>query len=432
MRNVKKYVSVGLLLVLAVALVGVPEASALSSIKTAFNNKYGTTGSTLDTCDTCHTPALFDVGVSNLMNYYGRDLFNNNTDFAAIEGTDSDGDGFTNLEEITARTFPGDPNSHPAPAPAPDTPPVINSVTLSTNTPNTGDSITVTVSATDDVAVTSVTADGVSLTLSGSTWTGTITAVEGTHTVNVTASDGAGHSVTDSSQSYTATTLSIPPVPPAPGNTSPPAITITSPVDGSTVNTSTVTVNGTAIDDVGVTNVTVNGVPVTITPGTSVTYSTTVTLVSGSNTITAEARDAAGNSGTATVNVTFTPSAPAPEPVPVPPAQAVLSTVVISPSPRLIINPGDTQQFTVETLDQDGKHIDAVVTWSVTKLAAGSITDSGLFTAANTASTQVTYVIATATSGDVRISNITKVVVKSLHHNPKYDHEAEHHEANED
>jgi hypothetical protein len=33
--------------------------------------------------------------------------------FTGIEGQDSDGDGFTNLEEINALTFPGDPTDYP-------------------------------------------------------------------------------------------------------------------------------------------------------------------------------------------------------------------------------------------------------------------------------------------------------------------------------
>ncbi len=93
---------------------------------------------------------------------------------------------------------------------SPDTPPVINSVTLSTNTPNTGDNILVTVNATDDVSVTSVVANGVSLTKqSNDIWTGSITAIEGTHSVNVSASDNADQVTWDNSTSYTAITPNI-------------------------------------------------------------------------------------------------------------------------------------------------------------------------------------------------------------------------------
>ena len=37
----------------------------------------------------------------------------NKPNFAVVEALDSDGDGYTNIEEITAGTFPGDFNSHP-------------------------------------------------------------------------------------------------------------------------------------------------------------------------------------------------------------------------------------------------------------------------------------------------------------------------------
>ena len=107
---------------------------------------------------------------------------------------------------------PGEPHldiPQPLPPP-PDTPPVINSVTLNTNTHNTGDLILVTVNATDDVLVTDVMANGVSLTKqSNDIWNGSITAIEGTHSVNVSASDGAGHITWDNSTSYTATTANI-------------------------------------------------------------------------------------------------------------------------------------------------------------------------------------------------------------------------------
>jgi len=86
-------------------------------------------------------------------------------------------------------------------------PPVVNIVTLNTTTPNTGDAILVTVDATDNVAVTSVTVDGVELTYqSGTIWTGTITAMEGTHSVDVSSKDAAGNTGWNNSTSYTVTT----------------------------------------------------------------------------------------------------------------------------------------------------------------------------------------------------------------------------------
>jgi len=87
---------------------------------------------------------------------------------------------------------------------------VINSVTLNNSTPNTGDLITVTVNATDNVAVTSVEASGSSLSsLGGNLWEGTITALEGIHFVNVSAEDAAKNIAWNNSTSYTAVTPDI-------------------------------------------------------------------------------------------------------------------------------------------------------------------------------------------------------------------------------
>jgi hypothetical protein len=82
----------------------------------AFNDKYKTSGSHLDTCTTCHSSS--SPSRENL-NPYGKDFGAANHDFGAIEGKDSDGDGFSNIDEIKAGTFPGDPNENPNHKPEP-------------------------------------------------------------------------------------------------------------------------------------------------------------------------------------------------------------------------------------------------------------------------------------------------------------------------
>jgi len=85
---------------------------------------------------------------------------------------------------------------------------VVNTVTLNTTTPNTGDAILVTVNATDHVGVTNVTVGSTELSSQGGNiWNGTITALTGTHSVNVSAKDAAGNIGWNNSTSYTATTL---------------------------------------------------------------------------------------------------------------------------------------------------------------------------------------------------------------------------------
>ena len=93
-----------------------------------------TTSVRLQTCDLCHT-----ASVPNL-NPYGTAYKNagrNTAAFATIENLDSDGDGFTNLQEINAGFFPGNPADHPVAAPtATNTPvPTNTSVPAATNTP---------------------------------------------------------------------------------------------------------------------------------------------------------------------------------------------------------------------------------------------------------------------------------------------------------
>ena len=75
-----------------------------------FNQKYDTRGTHLDSCQTCHTAS---PGNKDNVNPYGADFAKNNHDLGAVEPLDSDGDGFSNIDEIKALTYPGDPNENP-------------------------------------------------------------------------------------------------------------------------------------------------------------------------------------------------------------------------------------------------------------------------------------------------------------------------------
>ncbi|UCF01762.1 MAG: hypothetical protein JSV14_15585, partial [Deltaproteobacteria bacterium] len=94
-------------------------ASAKKEDTTSFNNTYGTSGTeggtSLGSCITCHNQTDGKGGENN----YGRAYKNSGRDFFAIEPLDSDGDGFSNGEEINAGFFPGDPNSKPPPSASP-------------------------------------------------------------------------------------------------------------------------------------------------------------------------------------------------------------------------------------------------------------------------------------------------------------------------
>jgi hypothetical protein len=123
-------------------------AFARGSYMTAFNTRYGTTATVLNTCNLCHPG-----GDTGSLNAYGDDFLNagrNVAAFIAIEGLDSDGDGFTNIVEINARSFPGDPSSFPAGDAAA---PVLTGFSI----PATATALTVPIlvfTATDNVAVT--------------------------------------------------------------------------------------------------------------------------------------------------------------------------------------------------------------------------------------------------------------------------------------
>ena len=94
----------------------VSPAESTPEYLSAFNSRYKTSGSHLDTCTTCHAPS--SPSRDNL-NPYGKDFGAANHDFGAIEPKDSDGDGFSNIDEIKAGTFPGDPNENPNKKPEP-------------------------------------------------------------------------------------------------------------------------------------------------------------------------------------------------------------------------------------------------------------------------------------------------------------------------
>ena len=83
----------------------------------------------------------------------------------------------------------------------------------------------------------------------------------------------------------------------------PPAVTITSPASGITVDSPSLSITGTATDALsGIASVACQGTPATLNASN---FTCTVSLVPGSNTITVQAMDKAGNTATASVTVTL-------------------------------------------------------------------------------------------------------------------------------
>ncbi|WP_148225929.1 Ig-like domain-containing protein [Allomeiothermus silvanus] len=103
-----------------------------------------------------------------------------------------------------------------------------------------------------------------------------------------------------------------------------PDISILSPTPGSTVNSSSVSVQGKAKDNLAVTRIAyqLNGKAeqnISFTPGASVDFTATVSgLLPGSNTIIFNAYDAAGNKDSASTRVVYSGSSPSPTPSPAP------------------------------------------------------------------------------------------------------------------
>ncbi len=193
-------------------------------------------------------------------------------------------------------------------------------VTLTAPTAGTiSRTVTVSASASDNVGVT-----GVQFRLQGanlgaedttnpfSTSWNTTTVPNGSYTLTAIARDAAGNTKTSASLTVTVSNTSTPPA-----DTTPPTVTLTAPTAGTI--SGTVTVSASASDNVGVAGVQFRLQGANLgAEDTSSPYSTswnTTTVPNGSYTLTAIARDAAGNIKTsASVTVTVSNASTVPPP----------------------------------------------------------------------------------------------------------------------
>ncbi|HSB03852.1 MAG TPA: Ig-like domain-containing protein, partial [Thermodesulfobacteriota bacterium] len=222
-----------------------------------------------------------------------------------ITVTARDEAGNTGTDTITATYTPQD-----------TTAPTV-SITAPTNAQTVSGTVTVTASASDNVGVAGVQfkLDGTNLGTEDTaspysvSWN-TATASNASHTLTAVARDAAGNTTTSAAITVTVSN--------ATSDTSPPTVSITAPTNAQTVS-ATVTVTASASDNVGVTGVQfkLDGVNLG-TEDTTSPYSVswnTATASNGSHTLTAVARDAAGNTTTATaVTVTVSNATPPPTP----------------------------------------------------------------------------------------------------------------------
>jgi len=208
--------------------------------------------------------------------------------------------------------------SQPITVGAPDTQaPTVSMTAPADGATVSGTAVTLSATAADNVGVA-----GVQFKLDGTTnlgaedttfpyavtWNSTA-ATNGLHTLTAVARDAAGNTTISTGVSVTVSN-------PAP-DTIPPTVSITAPADGTTVSGSSVTVSANASDNVGVAGVQFKLDSATNlgAEDTSFPYSVTwnsASATNGSHTLTAVARDAAGNTTiSAGVSVTVSNTGPA-------------------------------------------------------------------------------------------------------------------------
>lgn len=133
---------------------------------------------------------------------------------------------------------------------------------------------------------------------------------DGSHTIYLNASDNDGNAAAQVTSTFTVDTI-------------PPVLTVSAPADKSVTNNATCTVTGSTNDDLTtLASVTVNGKTVTV--GNNGTFTTTVVLTAGSNTITVVSTDATGKTTTVTRTVTLDQTPPS------------ITAVSISPNPATV------------------------------------------------------------------------------------------------
>ena len=118
-QNGRKNRRIILCIVLVAMVLLPPQVMARQSYLSTFETTYpGAAGSRIDACNLCHnSPRGGDA-----RNPYGLSYSSSGRNFAAIENMDSDGDGWTNVQEIKSLTFPGDANDRPKTTPATKSP----------------------------------------------------------------------------------------------------------------------------------------------------------------------------------------------------------------------------------------------------------------------------------------------------------------------
>ena len=205
-------------------------------------------------------------------------------------------------------------------------PPVITVAAPAENTFFSAPQITVTGNLNEPVAALS--ANGQPVTLQSAEFEQALTLTPGLNSIILVATDLAGNSATKT----VLVTL----------DATPPVVTITAPVSGGITKTAQVTVAGTISKPF--TSATINGTTVTVTDQT---FNFLYTLQEGENTLTVEATDRAGNTGSAAVTKTLDTQLPVLT-IQTPAEAAAGSNVAIA------LSASDTNPLTLVELKADG------------------------------------------------------------------------------
>src|SRR5512139_3016804 len=265
-------------------------AYGVGSYMTSFETTYpAAAGSSIDTCTLCHTSSS-----GGSRNSYGSAYASNGYSYKAIESLDSDGDGFTNIQEINAKTFPGSATSKPA---SDTTAPTVTAFSIPSAATTLAVSIT-TLTATDNVGVTGylVSESSTKPSATAAGWSASkpasyAFASEGSKTLYAWAKDAANNVSASLSASTTIT------LPPAPDATAPTVTAFSIPTTATTLTVSITSL--TATDNVGVAGYLVNESstkPVASASGWTASKPTSYTCGSaGAKTLYAWAKDAANN-----------------------------------------------------------------------------------------------------------------------------------------
>jgi len=104
-RNVN-YLALVLLLIITAPGMALAKSGYLTSFKSTYP---AAAASRIDNCQLCHT-----TNSGGSRNGYGTAYAGANHQFAPIESSDSDSDGYSNIEEINALSYPGNATDHPS------------------------------------------------------------------------------------------------------------------------------------------------------------------------------------------------------------------------------------------------------------------------------------------------------------------------------